>query len=130
MGPRTMGNLHEMLATLDKFSADRSIDEQRIAIRIVATDLRLAAAQEAIIAHPVGDVMREPRGSLGPVVISTRSADFKCERLVPMHALRAIRHVEAISDTQPRMLRLHFPGDFVRSDVQPAPALRVTNEAG
>src|SRR5262245_61788549 len=47
-----------------------------------------------------------------------------------MHALRTVRHVEAILDAQAGMLALHLPRKFVRADVETTPTLCVTDEAG
>src|SRR3546814_19514289 len=74
--------------------------------------------------------MRQPGATLRTVVGGTRRADFEREGLVPMHAFRAVRHVEAVLDAEARMLGLHLPSELVGADVQAAPALRVTDEAG
>src|SRR6266702_3957275 len=75
----SLADFHEMPAVLDEFAADDTVDDQSVAVRIVAADLALALAQEAIIAHPVGDVMRQPGAALRAVVISARRADLERE---------------------------------------------------
>ena len=48
---------------------DGAVDEDHVAIRIVTTDLALALVQETVIAHPVRELMRQPRAALRTVVI-------------------------------------------------------------
>jgi hypothetical protein len=50
-------DLYQLLAALFEFTADASVDEDDIAIGIVATDLAFTFTQKSIIAHPVSGVM-------------------------------------------------------------------------
>src|SRR6202044_24751 len=111
-------------------AADRAVDEQHVAIRIVAADLALALAQETVVTHPVGEVMRQPGAALGAIIVGPGCADLEREGLVPMHALGAIGHVETVLDAEAGMFGNHLIGELVRADVKAAPALRVANEAG
>src|SRR5687767_15630578 len=49
------------------FRSHGAVDAQRVAFGVVAADLAVGAAEEAVIAHPVGEVMREPRAPLRAV---------------------------------------------------------------
>jgi hypothetical protein len=102
-----LANFHEMFAALDKFAADRRIDEQGVAIGVVAAHLALALLQKTVIAHPVGELMSQPGAALRAVVIGPRRADFERECFVPMNALRTIGHVEAIPVAEARPSPAH-----------------------
>src|SRR3546814_11900584 len=98
MRDRLLANLDVVLAVLDELTRHGAVDEDHVAVRIVATDLALALDQEAVIAHPVGELMRQPLATLRTVVVGTRRADFEREGPVPMHAFRAVWPVEAVID--------------------------------
>ena len=86
------------LAVFFKLADYGAVDENNIAVRIVATDLALVLMQEAIVANPVGDVMRQPAVAFWTVIIRARCADFQREFFVPVHALGAVRNAEAVRD--------------------------------
>ena len=67
---------------LDELASDGAVDVDGVAIGIVAADLALALAQEAVVAHPVGDVVRQPRATLRTVVVGARRADLDREELL------------------------------------------------
>jgi hypothetical protein len=94
-------DFHQVLAVLDELARDGAVDEDRVAIGIVAADLALALAQEAVVAHPVGHVVGQPRAALRTVVVGAGRADLERELLVPVHALGAVRHAEAVADAEP-----------------------------
>src|SRR3990167_11276209 len=102
-----------VLAVFNKFTDNGTVDKNGIAIRIVAANLALALAQETVVTHPVGELMRQPGAALWTIVIGTRCAHFQCKRLIPMNTLRTIRHIETVLDTQARMRLLHFPRELV-----------------
>src|SRR5690348_11989576 len=47
---RLLGDLDEMLALLDEFAGDDAVDENHVAVGIVAPDLTFARSQEAVVA--------------------------------------------------------------------------------
>src|SRR5579864_5175496 len=93
-----LDDFDEMPAVLNKFTADDTVDDDRIAVRIVTANLAFTLPQETVIAHPVGDVMCQPGAALRAIIVSTRRADLERECFVPMNALGAIGHIEAIPD--------------------------------
>src|SRR3990167_6973540 len=123
-------DFHQVLAVFNKFTDNGTVDKNGIAIRIVAANLALALAQETVVTHPVGELMRQPGAALWTIVIGTRCAHFQCKRLIPMNTLRTIRHIETVLDTQARMRLLHFPRELVGANIQTTPALRIADETG
>ena len=97
---------------------------------IVAADLAGGVAQEAVVAHPVGQVVGQPRAALRAVIVGAGRADFEGELLFPVHALGAVRNAEAIRDAEAGMGVDQLPGELVGADVEAAPALGVADEAG
>lgn len=108
-----LADLDQVLAVVDVFSGDDPIDENDVAIRVVAPDLTFALAQEARIAHPVREMVREPRAALRAVVVRAGRANLEGEGFVPVHPFWAVRHVEPILDSQSRVLCLHSPGKLI-----------------
>src|ERR1700743_2698373 len=121
MGARSLADFDQVLAVLHELAGHRTVDDDDIAIRIVAADLTLALLQEAVIAHPVGEMMRQPRATLRAVIVSTRRTDFEREGFVPVNTFRAIRHVEAVFDAKARMLLLHLPCELVGAGIKNGP---------
>ena len=73
---RLLLDLDQVTAVLDVLARHLALDEQDVARRIVAADLAGGVAQEAVVAHPVGEMMRQPRAALGAVVVGAGRADF------------------------------------------------------
>src|SRR5579859_6826310 len=63
-----LADLEQVFAALGEFSAHHAVDENHIAVGIVAAQLALALLQKAVITDPVGDVMRQPGAALRTVV--------------------------------------------------------------
>src|SRR4029453_15594166 len=114
-----------MPSVLDVLALHRAVDEQDVALWIVPADLGGGAAQEALVAHPVGEMVGEPRAALGAVVVGAGRADLEGELLFPAHALGAIGNAEAVGDAEARMGVLQLPGELVGADIEAAPALGV-----
>src|SRR5580658_6156835 len=55
-----LADLYQVLAVLDEFSGDDSVDENDVPVRIVAPDLAFALAQKTCVAHPVGQMVCKP----------------------------------------------------------------------
>src|SRR5690625_1808366 len=96
----------------------------------MAADLALALAQEAVVTHPVGGLVSQPAATLGAVVVGTGGTHLQGEVFVPVYALRAVGHIEAVLDAGAGVLLLHLPGQLVGANVEAAPALRVADETG
>ena len=118
-----------LLLDLDVFPAayleladHAAVDEDHVAVGIVAADLALGFVQEAVVADPVGDVVGQPRVALGAVIVGTGRADFERELFVPVDPLGAIGHVEAVLDAQARMRLLHLPRHLVGAAAGHLPA--------
>ena len=92
--------------------------------------MQLRVAQEAVVAHPVGEVVGQPGAALGAVVVGAGRADLERELLFPVHALGTIGNAEAVLDAEAGMGVLQLPGELVGADVEAAPALGVGDEAG
>ena len=120
----------QVAAVLDVLLRHLALDEQDVARRIVAADLAGRVAQGAVVAHPVRHVMGQPRSALGAVVVGARCADLVGELLFPVHALGAVGNAEAVLDAEAGMGVLQLPGELVGADVETAPALGVSDEAG
>ena len=60
MRQRILSDLYQVPAVFDKFSADLTVDDHGITVRIMSANLAFAIAQKPVIAHPVGDVVRQP----------------------------------------------------------------------
>src|SRR5258708_10486026 len=84
-------DLDQVPPVLDVLARHLALDEQDIARRIVAADLAGGVAQEAVVAHPVRQMVREPGAALRAVIVRTRRAHFVREFLFPVDALRTIR---------------------------------------
>src|SRR5262252_363281 len=110
---RLLLDLDQVMALLDVLARHLAVDEQQIAGRIVPADLAGGPAQEAVVAHPVGQMMGEPRAALGAVVVGAGRADLTGELLLPMHALRAVGNAEAVGDAQPGIGVDQLPGELV-----------------
>src|SRR5947207_1251740 len=127
---RFLLDLDEVAAVLHELPDDGAVDPQRVAFGIVAADLAVRTTQDAVVAHPVGQVMREPRAALGAVVIRAGRAHHRRELLLPVHALGTIRNLEPVLDAEPGMTIDLLPRKLVRADVEAAPPLRICDEAG
>ena len=75
-------------------------------------------------------MVRHPRGTFRTVVVRAGSAHLKSELFLPVHTLRNVWNSKAILDADARMRIDQLPGQLVGTDVQPAPALRISNKAG
>ena len=84
---------------------------------IVSTNFRLRAYKKTLVAHPIREVMREPRAPLRAVVICTWCADFRCKIVLPVYSLRTIRNAELILDAEAWMSVDLFPRNFVGANV-------------
>src|SRR5215204_1182371 len=114
-----------MPAVLDVFALHRAVDEQDVALGIVAADLGGGAAQEALVAHPVGEMVGEPGAALGAVVVGAGCADLEGELFFPMDALRTVGNAEAVGDAEAGMGVLQLRSELVGADVEAAPTLGV-----
>ena len=85
--------------------------------------------QESIVAHPVRQMMGQPRATFGTVVICSRCADHAGEFLFPMNAFGAIWDAKPIFYAKARMGGDLAPIEFVGSDVEATPSLCIGNEA-
>ena len=108
-----------MTAVLDEFAFYLALDEEEIAFRVVTADLALGAAQEAIVAHPVGQLVGEPRAALGAVIVGAGGAHFQRELLLPVHALGNVGNAESVLDADARVRVDQPPGELVGADVKP-----------
>ena len=88
----------------------------------------MGTAQDAVVAHPVGQMMREPRAPLRAVVVGAGRADHRRELRLPVHALGAVGNAEAVLDAEARVRVGELPGELVGTDVEAAPALGVGDE--
>ena len=102
---RLLRDFHQMLAVRDELAGDRALDEQQVAFGIVPPHLARGAAQEAVVAHPVGELVREPGAALRAVVVRAGRAHFQREVLFPVHALGHVGNAEAILDADARDAR-------------------------
>src|SRR3954463_1808228 len=67
-------DLDQMPPALDEFALHLALDEQHVAFRIVPADLAGRTAQEAVIAHPVGEMMGQPGAAFRTVVVGAGRA--------------------------------------------------------
>src|SRR5262245_46371863 len=67
---RLLLDVDEMGPSLGALADDCGAEVERVALRIVAANLRRRAPKPAVVPHPVGDVVGEPRATLGPIVVS------------------------------------------------------------
>src|SRR5882757_4389782 len=123
-------DLDQVPPVLDVLARHLALDEQDIARRIVAADLAGGVAQEAVVAHPVRQMVREPGAALRAVIIGTGRADFVGEFLFPVDALGTIRNAEAVLDADAGMRIDQLPGELVGADIKAAPALGIADESG
>src|SRR5207253_7949198 len=64
---RFLRDLDEAAALPGELLDHGAVDPPRVALGSVATDLAMGTAQDAVVAHPVGQMMREPRAPLRAV---------------------------------------------------------------
>src|SRR2546426_12144844 len=74
--------------------------------------------------------MAHPRHPLRTVIKGSRHAHRAGEIVVPVYPLGWLRHALRIRNTQGRMFLVHVERQAVRSDIEPAPTLRVGNTHG
>src|SRR5262245_28557146 len=118
-----------MPSAVDELSDHGALDSQGVALGIVTADLAVRTAQDAVVAHPVRQMMREPGAALGAVVVGAGRAHHRRELVLPVDTLGAVGNPEAVLDAEARMTMHLLPGELVRADVEPAPTLRVRDEA-
>src|SRR5258708_39598607 len=106
-------DLDQMTPALDELAFHLALDEQHIAFGIMPADLAGRTTQEAIIAHPVSEMMGQPRAAFRTVVVGAGRADFAREFLFPVHALGTIGNAEAVRDTEAAMGGLQLPCELV-----------------
>src|ERR1700730_3500294 len=106
-------DVDQMSPALDVFARDPSVDEEQIALGIVAPDLAVSAAQETVIAHPVGEMVRQPGTALGAVIVCARRSDHGREGVLPMDALGTIRDAETVLDAEAGMAVNLLPRQLV-----------------
>ena len=73
---RTLANFNEVAPVFFEFARNISVDQNDIAFGIMTTYLTLSLAEETVITHPVGNLMLQPGGAFGSIVICTRCANF------------------------------------------------------
>src|SRR5258707_2533721 len=83
-------DLDQMTPALDELAFHLALDEQHIAFRIVPADLASRTAQEAIIAHSVGEVMGQPLASFRTVIVGAGRDELERAVLFPVHTLGTI----------------------------------------
>src|SRR5262245_52297300 len=66
---RLLLDLDEVPPALDALADDGALDTQDVALGIVAANLAVRPAEDPVVAHPVGQVMGQPRAALGAVVV-------------------------------------------------------------
>src|ERR1700730_13315959 len=76
---RFLRYFNETTAFVLEFAGDRRLDEKYVAFRIMPADFAGRAAKKAVIPHPVGELMCQPRASLRPVIVSTGGTDHQRE---------------------------------------------------
>ena len=94
------------------FSAHFSGYDDRIADHIVVADLAAVLAQNAGVAHPVRQMMRQPRATLRPIVIGTGGTDICCKVILPVDALRHIGNAESVRNAKTGVLAQLFVGEL------------------
>src|SRR6185436_13615148 len=109
-------DLDQVTAVLDALAGDAPLDDQVVALGIVAADLAVGAPQEAVVAHPVGQVVGEPRAALRAVVVGAGRAHRGGELVLPVHALRTVGDAEAVLDAEPGVLGDLLPVELVGAD--------------
>src|SRR6185503_19407088 len=127
---RFLLDLDEVAPALDALAHAGALDAQRVALGIVAADLAVRAAEDPVVAHPVGQVVRQPRAALRAVIVGARRAHHRRELMLPVHSLGTVGDAEAVLDPEPGVAVDLLPGELVGADVEAAPALRVGDEAG
>src|ERR1041385_2929027 len=105
------------------------VDIEDVALGVVAANLARRASEEAVVAHPVGQMMGQPGAPLRAVVVDPWRAHRGGEVALPVHALRTVGHAEAVVDAETRVSLALPPRELVRPDVEAAPALRVGDES-
>src|SRR5262249_54892793 len=103
---------------------------RRVADQVVAQDLDVQPTKERVVTHPVGHQMTQPGDTLRAIVIGARDPDRTSERLVPVHALRGLRHAERIRNPQRWVAFEQVEGRAVGADVEAAPALDERDDRG
>src|SRR5262245_66261467 len=102
-----------MATVLDELLLHDAVDSEGVALGVVPADLAVRTAEKAVVAHPVGQVVGEPRAALGAVVVGAGGADQGGELRLPVHALRAVRDAEAVLDPQARVAVHLLPRELV-----------------
>src|SRR3546814_19077035 len=110
-----------MAAVLDELVRDAALDQQRVPLGIVAPDFAARLVQEAVVAHPVRKVMRQPRAALRPVVVGAGPAHLGRAPVLPVPSPRACGDAAAVPDATARVAVNLLPGDLCATAVEPAP---------
>ena len=66
MRDRVLLDLDVFPAVFLELADHAAVDEDHVAIGVVAADLALGFVQEAVVADPIGDVVGQPRVRSGP----------------------------------------------------------------
>src|SRR3712207_8667512 len=61
--PRLLLDLNEVPAALDPLRRHPAVDEEQVALRVVPPEHAVRPDQESVVAHPVGEVVRDRKST-------------------------------------------------------------------
>src|SRR5246127_4564680 len=95
-------DVDQAAAVLDPLAGHLAGDDVAVADVVELADLAALADQPAVVAHPVGQELRQPAVAHDPVVVGHRVADGLRPGRVPVHSLRDVGDAVLVLDVERR----------------------------